>query len=135
MLTLLVAASVFLNGVNIDGAKAQSFEKCRSARVDEKGNVHLDCPGYQAEAAGAGALGADAWEDRMAALHEQFHLVVERLAADGGLAAGWTPARATDWIWARSQVASWQHLVVDRGWPPEEYAERSVASILAEVAA
>jgi hypothetical protein len=55
MLTLLVAASVFLNGVNIDGAKAQSFDKCRSARVDEKGNVHLDCPGYQAEAIGAGA--------------------------------------------------------------------------------
>jgi hypothetical protein len=55
MLTLLVAASIFLNGVNIDGVKAQSFEKCRSVRLDEKGNVHLDCPGYQAESLG-GAL-------------------------------------------------------------------------------
>ena len=55
MLTLLVAASLFLNGVNIDGVKAQSFEKCRSVRLDEKGNVHLDCPGYQAESLG-GAL-------------------------------------------------------------------------------
>jgi hypothetical protein len=55
MLTLLVAASVFLNGVNIDGVRAQNFEKCRSARVDDKGNVYLDCPGYQAESIGSGA--------------------------------------------------------------------------------
>jgi hypothetical protein len=54
MLTLLVAASIYLNGVNIDGVKAQSFEKCRSVRLDEKGNVHLDCPGYQAESLGGG---------------------------------------------------------------------------------
>jgi hypothetical protein len=53
MLTLLLAASVFLNGVNIDGVRAQNFEKCRSARVDEKGNVYLECPGYQAESMGS----------------------------------------------------------------------------------
>ncbi len=53
MLTPLLAASVFLNGVNIDGVRAQSFEKCRSVRIDEKGNLHLDCPGYQVEAPGA----------------------------------------------------------------------------------
>ena len=34
MLTLLVAASIFLNGVNIDGVKAQSFDKCRSVRLE-----------------------------------------------------------------------------------------------------
>jgi hypothetical protein len=56
MLTLLVAASVFLNGVNIDGVRAQNFDKCRAARIDEKGNVYLDCPGYQADSmASAGA--------------------------------------------------------------------------------
>ena len=56
MLTLLVAASIFLNGVNIDGVRAQNFEKCRAARVDDKGNVYLDCPGYQAESiSGSGA--------------------------------------------------------------------------------
>lgn len=49
MNTLLLAASIFLNGVNIDGVHAQSFEKCRNVRIDEKGNLHLDCPGYQAE--------------------------------------------------------------------------------------
>jgi hypothetical protein len=56
MTTLLLAASIFLNGVNIDGVRGQSFEKCRAARIDEKGNVHLDCPAYQAEnPAGAAA--------------------------------------------------------------------------------
>ena len=59
MLTLLVAASVFLNGVNIDGVRAQNFEKCRAARVDDKGNVYLECPAYQAESIGsAGAAAA-----------------------------------------------------------------------------
>jgi hypothetical protein len=49
---LLLAASVFLNGVNIDGVRGQSFEKCRSVRVDDKGNLQLDCPAYQAERSG-----------------------------------------------------------------------------------
>jgi hypothetical protein len=40
---------------------------------------------------------------------------------------------ATDWVWARSHLASWQHLVVERGWHPDDYTERAVRSILAEV--
>ena len=56
--TLLLAASVFLNGVNIDGVRGQSFEKCRAVRIDDKGNVQLDCPGYQAESAGGSASAA-----------------------------------------------------------------------------
>jgi hypothetical protein len=47
----LLIASVFLNGVNIDGLRSQSFEKCRLVRVDERGDVHLDCPAYQVEQA------------------------------------------------------------------------------------
>ncbi|HKC58744.1 MAG TPA: hypothetical protein VKB92_01555 [Myxococcales bacterium] len=56
--TLLLAASVFLNGVNIDGVRGQSFEKCRAVRIDDKGNVQLDCPGYQAESAGGSGSAA-----------------------------------------------------------------------------
>jgi len=48
MLTLLLA-SIFLNGVNIDGLRGQKFDKCRTVRIDERGDVHLDCPGYQVE--------------------------------------------------------------------------------------
>jgi len=57
MTPLLLAASIFLNGVNIDGVRAQSFDKCRNVRIDDKGNLHLDCPGYQAEKVG-GAVGS-----------------------------------------------------------------------------
>lgn len=54
MIPLLpLLASVFLNGVNIDGVRGQTFEKCRTVRVDERGDVHLDCPGYQVEGAAA----------------------------------------------------------------------------------
>ena len=46
-------ASVFLNGVNIDGLHNQSFEKCRAVKIDDNGDVHLDCPAYQVEQAPA----------------------------------------------------------------------------------
>lgn len=46
---ILLLASVYLNGVNIDSLRSQSFEKCRAVKIDERGNVHLDCPGYQVE--------------------------------------------------------------------------------------
>jgi hypothetical protein len=49
MLSLLVA-STFLNGVNIDGLRSQSFEKCRAVKIDDRGDVHLDCPGYEVQA-------------------------------------------------------------------------------------
>src|SRR5947209_11284252 len=47
----LLLASIFLNGVNIDGLRGQSFAKCRTVRIDDRGDVHLDCPGYQVEQA------------------------------------------------------------------------------------
>jgi hypothetical protein len=51
-------AAVFLNGVNIEGVRSQTFEKCRTVRLDEKGDVHLDCPGYQVETPAAPAAPA-----------------------------------------------------------------------------
>jgi hypothetical protein len=43
------AASVYLNGVNIDGASNQQFDGAK-VRLDEKGNVHIDAPGYAVKA-------------------------------------------------------------------------------------
>jgi hypothetical protein len=40
---------------------------------------------------------------------------------------------AADWIWARGHLETWQHLVVERGWTPEDFEERTVRSILDEV--
>ena len=80
-----------------------------------------------------GDEGGEAWRDRMDDIHEAFRLAVERVAGDGRLAPGWDVASAADWLWARSHVAVWQHLVVERGWSPKRYVERSVASMLAEL--
>ena len=52
---ILLLASVYLNGVNIDGLRGQSFEQCKAVRIDDRGDVHLDCPGYQVESQPQGA--------------------------------------------------------------------------------
>ncbi len=39
------AGSVFLNGTSIDGVTNQKFEKA-NVRIDDKGNVFIDAPGY-----------------------------------------------------------------------------------------
>ena len=54
MLPMLLAAT-FLNGVNIDGLRTQSFEKCKTVKIDDRGDVYLDCPGYEVQAAPAPA--------------------------------------------------------------------------------
>lgn len=83
----------------------------------------------------SGEEGGVAWRDRMEALRGAFRVAVERVAQDGWLAEGWTVETAADWVWARSHLETWQHLVAERGWSPEDYEERSVRSILAEVLA
>ena len=84
-------------------------------------------------AATNGDEGGVAWRDRMGDLREMFAAAVERVDGDGRLAEGWTVPSATDWVWARAQPATFQHLVVDRAWPADDYTERAVRSILAEV--
>lgn len=40
-----LAGDVFINEVNVEGLTNQNFEKV-NVRIDEKGNVHIDAPGY-----------------------------------------------------------------------------------------
>lgn len=47
------AGSVYLNNVNIDGVTNQKFEKV-NVRIDEKGNLFIDAPGYQVRAVEGG---------------------------------------------------------------------------------
>jgi AcrR family transcriptional regulator len=84
-------------------------------------------------AAATGDEGGVAWRDRMDDIREAFRLAVERLAADGRLAEPWNPDMAADWLSARTHVALWQQLVVERGWAPADYAERTIASITTEI--
>jgi len=84
-------------------------------------------------AAVSGDEGGVAWRDRMGDLRELFAAAVARVEGDGRLAEGWTVPAATDWVWARAQPATFQHLVGDRAWPAEDYTERVVRSVLSEV--
>ena len=43
-----VNASVFLNGVNVDGVVNQTFENC-TVKIDEKGNVLITAKGYEVQ--------------------------------------------------------------------------------------
>lgn len=46
--------SVFVNDVNIDGLRDQTFEKV-NVRIDEHGNVRIDAPGYSIKRVGVSA--------------------------------------------------------------------------------
>ncbi len=50
------AASVTLNGVNIDGVTSQKFENC-TVTIDAQGNVHIEAKGYAVKNGGAPAPG------------------------------------------------------------------------------
>ena len=83
----------------------------------------------------AGDEGGAAWRDRMDDIHAAFRLAVARVDEAGRLAPGWTVDAAADWVYARSHISTWQHLVADRGWPAADYVDRTIASIMAEVVA
>jgi AcrR family transcriptional regulator len=80
-----------------------------------------------------GEEGGAAWRDRMGSLRGVFRDAIERVEREGRLADGWTVEAAADWVWARGHLEGWQHLVEECGWSPDEYEERAVRSILAEV--
>jgi AcrR family transcriptional regulator len=80
-------------------------------------------------AAITGEAGGDAWRDRMDDLHGVFRAAIERVE----LTPGWTVDSATDWAWARVQPSGFDHLVGERGWAAEEYADRTTRSILREL--
>jgi AcrR family transcriptional regulator len=86
-------------------------------------------------AALTGDDGAVAWRERFADLHEALRIALDRIARRGALAAGWTVDAAADWALSRIQPGTWRHLVGERGWTPEQYTERTVGSLLAELVA
>lgn len=53
------AGSVYLNGVKIDGVTNQRFEKA-TVRIDEKGNLYIEAPGYKVEQVEGGSGDAPA---------------------------------------------------------------------------
>jgi AcrR family transcriptional regulator len=82
-----------------------------------------------------GDEGGNAWRDRMSELREALRIALHRLARHGHLADGWSVDTAADWAWSRVQPTTWQHLVGERAWTPDDYAERTIRSLLGELVA
>jgi len=61
--------------------------------------------------------------------------VVQSVADKGALRAGLELERAADILWTINHPNTWQILVVERGWTPEEYERWSVDAACAELLA
>jgi AcrR family transcriptional regulator len=73
---------------------------------------------------------AEVFHDRMiGGLRGGYARVLGRLAAAGRLAPGWEAERAADLCWSLTHLDAWRHLVVERGWSPEDFAADRVALI------
>lgn len=70
-----------------------------------------------------------AWEDRMALLRSNSLTLAKRLSKAGFLKPEWSVKAAADWIWHRTHLDGWRHLVGERGWDAADYARRVSASL------
>ncbi|MFQ5547617.1 MAG: TetR/AcrR family transcriptional regulator [Woeseia sp.] len=64
---------------------------------------------------------AAAWQDRMLAMRDGCRAAIDALHADGTLAPGWTPKRATDVLWTMLSVPNWENLTAECGWSTQQY--------------
>jgi hypothetical protein len=93
-----------------------------SAKVDSVARV-LEAAQYQDPALGA------AWRDRMNRSRVAHRAIIERIAAEGRLAEGWTVDEAADLFYTVTMQGPWRELTRELGWSPEQYAKR-VARLL-----
>ena len=71
-----------------------------------------------------------AWRDRMQFLRDRGGVrIVERLAAEGLLAEGWSVDEATDWLWSQLHPDNWRHLVEESKWYKRRYVDRLVSTL------
>ncbi len=69
------AAEVYVNGVNVDGLANHTFEKV-TVRLDERGNVQIDAPGYSIKK--VSVPDANAAAEPQGSLTQQYFLVTEQ---------------------------------------------------------
>ena len=65
-----------------------------------------------------------AWQNRMAARRTGIKHDMERLQREGALAEGWTADAAADLVWSLLSLHTYEYLVVERGWPIDQFVER-----------
>ncbi len=68
------AADVYVNGVNVEGLTNHTFEKV-TVRLDEKGNVQIDAPGYSVKKV---TLSGDKPEKPDGVITQKYFLVTEQ---------------------------------------------------------
>ena len=88
-----------------------------TAKIDRVTQV-LESSQYQDEALAA------AWRDRMGRRQMHIRSIVERIAAEGGLAEGWSVDAAVDLIYVITMPGPWRELTRELGWTAEQYTQK-----------
>jgi AcrR family transcriptional regulator len=92
-----------------------------SMRIEER--VH-ELSLVLAAAAVSDAGAAAAWRDRMELKRGALRSAVSRLQAEGRLSRGWQVEQAVDVLDVLLSVETYQRLVTERGWKPEELVQK-----------
>jgi AcrR family transcriptional regulator len=87
-----------------------------TAKIDRVTQV-LESSQYQDEALAA------AWRDRMGRRQMHLRSIVERIAAEGRLAEGWSVDTAVDLIYVVTMPGPWRELTRELGWTAEQYTQ------------
>jgi AcrR family transcriptional regulator len=66
---------------------------------------------------------AAAWRDRMGRRQLHIRSIVERIAAEGGLAEGWSVDAAVDLIYVVTMPGAWREFTRELGWTGAQYAQ------------
>jgi AcrR family transcriptional regulator len=78
---------------------------------------------------------AAAWRDRMGRRQARLRLIVERIAAEGHLAEGWSVEAAADLLYVITMPGPWRELTRQLGWTADQYTQnltRLIRSVLTE---
>ena len=87
-----------------------------TAKIDRVTQV-LESSQYQDEALAA------AWRDRMGRRQQHLRSIVERIAAEGRLAAGWSVDTAVELLYVVTMPGPWREFTRELGWTPEQYTQ------------
>jgi AcrR family transcriptional regulator len=87
-----------------------------TAKIDRVTQV-LESSQYQDEALAA------AWRDRMGRRQMHLRSIVERIAAEGRLAEGWSVDAAVELVYVITMPGAWRELTRELGWTGERYTQ------------
>lgn len=87
-----------------------------TAKIDRVTQV-LESSQYQDEALAA------AWRNRMGRRQQHIRSIIERIAAEGRLAPGWSVDTAVELLYVITMPGAWRELTRELGWTAEQYTQ------------